>query len=830
LSPGDNFRVPTTGSGGWRDLRDRPGLILRTLAASAGDGPSDRVFVLGGLQEDRVNLSAQQSRALNLVWALKQRGRLSADHNRPTRVVVIGAGVAGATFAAAAVREGAQVLLIDEHEEPVTVQRAATQRYLHPCLFDWPTDGWRNRTADTPVLNWTAAVGANVRNQLVAGLMIALWDLEDRPLIWLPQCSVLAVDPKPESHVGVELVAIDEFTNSQTDVSRLPACRISADLVVIATGFLPERRIPDTVSGTYWKNDRLAELARDILIIGDGDGGLTEFFRLALKGAQNEALWHQSLLPAIVESASDELKASLRDIEGRIRNDLSAGSLRKLVADGVLAALDDELHLRDDRTVTLLAGAPLLRSNSFLINRFLAARIEAQKGRARLQPRRIEATDVSVLAEDHDVVWRAGPPPGKQLAEPFFSLKGIVGAIGQNVLQARRAGLAADVLDETRTPWWTGQLIPARFAASNVLKELDALRGQFPSRTSEPPIPSLDSEERGVGSFYMGDFPLERTTGGVTPSMPDHIRRIVATARHLYALAARMKQDFWWFKPDHGAGLISLDLLAIACDIRPFALATAIATDRKHRLQLVRVIPSYAEQERVWVAVDEPADLDTGWSPGVADTAAVIHAPPTWEDFRQGPDAAEGAGPILAATSAYEGVSLALGMDVDAQAKEFGELQAAELGESLARSWPAPRDLVLRLLAMLTRPHVTDLRREYVYEERFARVAVDLFTRAIRESRWAACSPGLAALRPVRRAVTRPRGGWAAPRPGVGHRLGRTDAQGRPTDQSGRAGRNAYVHSVRRTPAHRSRGGREERVSRSGAVDLGRHSCDCHSG
>jgi NADPH-dependent 2,4-dienoyl-CoA reductase/sulfur reductase-like enzyme len=111
--------------------RDDAGLILRALAARGNDQrPSANVFVLGGFHESRLNLHAQQRRALNLVWALDRRDRL-----RNRTIAVVGAGVGGTTFAVAAADRGAQVWLIDEHEEPITTQRASVERFLDPNLF-----------------------------------------------------------------------------------------------------------------------------------------------------------------------------------------------------------------------------------------------------------------------------------------------------------------------------------------------------------------------------------------------------------------------------------------------------------------------------------------------------------------------------------------------------------------------------------------------------------------------------------------------------------------------------------------------------------------------
>src|SRR4051812_5425823 len=103
--------------------RDLPGLLLRALAARHADGdrPSRRVFVLGGQHERRVNLPAQQARALNLAWALSEGGlfhpAVSNEFEHP--VVVVGAGAGGLTFAAAVATLGVPVTVIDEHEEPM---------------------------------------------------------------------------------------------------------------------------------------------------------------------------------------------------------------------------------------------------------------------------------------------------------------------------------------------------------------------------------------------------------------------------------------------------------------------------------------------------------------------------------------------------------------------------------------------------------------------------------------------------------------------------------------------------------------------------------------
>src|SRR3954447_22635650 len=129
-------------------LRDWSGLTLRALAARAPDGgPSERTFVIGSMGEPRLNVPAQQARAINLAAALRDIGLL----DRNSRTIVAGGGVAGTTFAAAATQTGATVHLIDEHEEPVVVERWSRSRYLLPNLYDWPLNGWNVEEAAVPV-------------------------------------------------------------------------------------------------------------------------------------------------------------------------------------------------------------------------------------------------------------------------------------------------------------------------------------------------------------------------------------------------------------------------------------------------------------------------------------------------------------------------------------------------------------------------------------------------------------------------------------------------------------------------------------------------------
>ena len=72
--------------------------------------PGDSGLYVLGCFERRVTLLSQQVRALNLVYALCETGRLQEGSN----LLVVGGGAAGMTVAVAAARRGCQVTLLEK--------------------------------------------------------------------------------------------------------------------------------------------------------------------------------------------------------------------------------------------------------------------------------------------------------------------------------------------------------------------------------------------------------------------------------------------------------------------------------------------------------------------------------------------------------------------------------------------------------------------------------------------------------------------------------------------------------------------------------------------
>src|SRR3712207_744887 len=84
-----------------------------------------------GYGSKQVTIYSQQVRALRLIFALQQQGFLFPK----AEMVVVGAGIAGLTAAAAAALCGAHVTVLEQAEELLHLQRGCHTRYLHPRIY-----------------------------------------------------------------------------------------------------------------------------------------------------------------------------------------------------------------------------------------------------------------------------------------------------------------------------------------------------------------------------------------------------------------------------------------------------------------------------------------------------------------------------------------------------------------------------------------------------------------------------------------------------------------------------------------------------------------------
>jgi|SRR6516225_6601828 len=133
-----------------------PHEFLQKMAVPEHQG----VYVLGSFAK-HVTIYSQQVRAINLVDSLCRTGQLTEGK----RVAIVGGGIAGVTVAAAALVRGARVTVIEQAQDFMPIQSNASERYLHPHIYDWPlTPG--NESAGLPLLDWEAGDASSVFEKL----------------------------------------------------------------------------------------------------------------------------------------------------------------------------------------------------------------------------------------------------------------------------------------------------------------------------------------------------------------------------------------------------------------------------------------------------------------------------------------------------------------------------------------------------------------------------------------------------------------------------------------------------------------------------------------
>jgi hypothetical protein len=234
------------------------------LAATMVPGRSQRVFCIGSFAK-RVNFVAQQRRALNLVWALADTGKLK---NSP-RVAVIGGGLAGVTAAGALIGYGATVDVFEKGGRVLHRQRKTAHRRVHPTINAWPSEKISLST-ELPFYDWSAGVCSEVAEAIAVDF--------EKMMKSLNFSINTGTTARALSPVGTQLIRV---------VSSPPVKETEAyDLVIITIGYGDEVEDPSFKSASYWENDNL-EMHRDaddrlqnFLVSGCGDGGLIDSLRI----------------------------------------------------------------------------------------------------------------------------------------------------------------------------------------------------------------------------------------------------------------------------------------------------------------------------------------------------------------------------------------------------------------------------------------------------------------------------------------------------------------------------------------------------------------------
>jgi hypothetical protein len=316
-------------------------MIDQIIQASLVKDREDIVYCLGPFAR-RVSFSAQQNRALNLVWALAQRGLVKPGD----QTAVVGAGVAGLTAAAGLIGHGCSVDVFDSNSETVARQRFTDHRLVHPTVNQWP-EHELSLTTRLPFLEWSAGLCSTVTKSLASQFE------------YLKGSNRIVLDR--------EVVALSDIA---TGVVRLQVRPRLADsrayrLVIVAIGFGEERTAPDFAPTDYWWPDQLEHLivsntVHDFLVSGCGDGGLIDALRVVHQKFDKGQLAYDvaaalSGTPLAKAIAAGELSARAANDPAQLHGVYTA-AVQALLADNAYEAIVERLagSLAGGKTVYLL--------------------------------------------------------------------------------------------------------------------------------------------------------------------------------------------------------------------------------------------------------------------------------------------------------------------------------------------------------------------------------------------------------------------------------------------------------------------------------------------
>lgn len=298
------------------------------------------VYLVGSFAR-HVTIYSQQIRAINLIDALCRTGQIG----RGTSVIVVGAGVAGLTAAAAALVRGASVTLVEQGADLSPIQSEAGARYLHPHIYDWPLQQVQGSRADLPLLDWEAGTAASVFEGFRHN-----WNKIAERFHAGPPLELKVRDIRRDGNLLQVMAANGEPT-------------VSGQIVILAIGFGRERSRADYQS--YWQDSPLdSDQGSRLkwLVSGFGDGALTDLMRLCVKHfrhvdfvesfAQDRDL--AAALKSLLEKPSGSAEETFQRIYPNVKGRLSA------------------ITLRTDTKVVLNAPPNYLESNgSAILNRFI---------------------------------------------------------------------------------------------------------------------------------------------------------------------------------------------------------------------------------------------------------------------------------------------------------------------------------------------------------------------------------------------------------------------------------------------------------------------------
>ena len=230
-----------------------------------------RDLYLLGTFENGLTIYDQQIRALNLVWSMVQ----ALPAKKLGSVAVVGGGFAGLTAAAGLLHKGvSHVFVFERRASLCPLQLGSDTRWVHPRIYDWPSEGSSLPTAGLPFLNWHAGRASDVAVEILRAWDEIATHATERIKVYT-NVKHLRVGKHSEVEWVGETASVDQNATAA-------GAKKTFDSVILAVGFGREFS-----RFSYWRNEILGQPELDLgkrtyLVSGSGDSALVDLFRIRI--------------------------------------------------------------------------------------------------------------------------------------------------------------------------------------------------------------------------------------------------------------------------------------------------------------------------------------------------------------------------------------------------------------------------------------------------------------------------------------------------------------------------------------------------------------------
>jgi len=265
------------------------------------------LYLVGSLERG-VTIYSQQIRAHNLAWALWDiQGRGGREVGS---VAIVGGGITGLTMAACLLclfGKHVSVTVFEQSWDLCPLQQGADVRWVHPRIYDWPSQGSRAPSASLPVLDWTEGRASDVARTILREFSFfaaAFANPQSRLSVYLG-LRHFQIDPATLeiSWVAHKTIRGEEFFH----LGRPEGNTAKFDTIVLATGFGRETTLPAYRTESYWRNEQLGQPPFDgaqqrYLVSGFGDGALVDLCRLTIERFRQDTILYELFEPELEDA------------------------------------------------------------------------------------------------------------------------------------------------------------------------------------------------------------------------------------------------------------------------------------------------------------------------------------------------------------------------------------------------------------------------------------------------------------------------------------------------------------------------------------------------